>query len=652
MDYSNSFIPRLPSRYTLDKATMTESLIELQPGGSVSIKLTAEDIQTAPENMRLTIMADKYTDAYAPDAFVDIQITNPDVSYRFLNPIVDTNNGFCITELTLDSKEDYTDFVFTIRSAQAMKILSWELAGPASTSEEYIEEMRKELPRLLKDYNEMPYLVGQEETTICLISAFLVKNTDLNGHLQVSYRSTEDCQVIMRAKDNDITELFSPVIIDIKAGRGSIDIPHAYVEKFIGYHNFACTLQVTNGMLKIPTRAVLYTVDGGHLAERVMDVGMDVRDIVIRRIVTDNDPSYIYAIGVDDGLITVKARAYNEVANTAWEPRMLVGEGKEAAITFNGDWAQDKNGWRLNTDSDPWIFWVDTENNLWTQYFDDGTTKSQLATDVVDVSVVMGWRNPVFIYQDQGVIALYSKTDGTVFYRNYCTQIGGVKTWDNERQITQFDGLAENVFVFRTNDYRVGIRIKNNAGVSTVLLTTRNWAGMAVQPHTITAAAGGIKVDFIAIEYIKGFATEETITGAPAEMLLDLRYAQTDNRFIDIYNQAVLIGEVEDWGKELIFRTQNKLYNISRGDFEIIDSFNRAYYPNTAEEINDRVYKLSFTEFNNFNNVDDIGTLKFRGLVTTNGVNVVYLPFEKVFYPINLIPTSIPLPEVKEVWNE
>ena len=64
------------------------------------------------------------------------------------------------------------------------------------------------------------------------------------------------------------------------------------------------------------------------------------------------------------------------------------------------------------------------------------------------------------------------------------------------------------------------------------------------------------------------------------------------------------------------------------------------------------MYKLNFIDINNFNNVNLIGTLKFKGLITTNGVDVQYLPFEKVFHPLNLVPTEVPIPVVVEVWNE
>jgi hypothetical protein len=87
-------------------------------------------------------------------------------------------------------------------------------------------------------------------------------------------------------------------------------------------------------------------------------------------------------------------------------------------------------------------------------------------------------------------------------------------------------------------------------------------------------------------------------------------------------------------------------------DFEITDAYNRTYYPTTIEQIGDRTYKLSYLDLNNFNNVDKVGTMRFKGLVTTNAVDLIYLPFEMVFHPQNLVPTFIPLPEVGAIWNE
>lgn len=166
------------------------------------------------------------------------------------------------------------------------------------------------------------------------------------------------------------------------------------------------------------------------------------------------------------------------------------------------------------------------------------------------------------------------------------------------------------------------------------------------------AAPVSVKAEFIPIKYIDGFEEAITIRAVPATVKPDLRYTLTDNMFTEVYNQPITIEEVEDWGKELIVKTQHRLYNIDNADFEITDTFNRSYYPNTVTEISDRVYKLSFLEFNNFNNVDAQGTMKFKGLFTTNGIDIVYEPFEKIFYPLNLVPTEIPLPIVEVIYNE
>ena len=212
--------------------------------------------------------------------------------------------------------------------------------------------------------------------------------------------------------------------------------------------------------------------------------------------------------------------------------------------------------------------------------------------------------------------------------------------------------MAVDLNLFVTNDYRTGFVIEDNLGKIHWIITERNWAGMAIRPDTITANPVDVKIDFIPIKYYDGYIEDTLIRAVPTEIKSDLIYASTDNMFTEVHNQPTIIDEVEDWGKELIIKTQHRLYNINNADFEIADTFNRSYYPNVVTEISDRVYKLEFLEFNNFNNIDVQGVVKFKGLFTTNGIDLVYEPFEKTFYPLNLVPTEIPLPTVEVIYNE
>lgn len=644
MIFSKSVLPVVTSRWSYSLATTTGRQFDIAPGGWVKTTLTVEDMPVLPGIMRLNIVADRYAGLTSYETVVDILIENKDGrNYNIVVPIVNTGKNMYSVDIDFTNSE-YKTFSFTIKSKLGIKITLCELLTPAGADNTaIIEELRGELPRLLYDYNKTPLVVDYKEQTIALISAWLVRDTDLNGHIQLTYTATHETQLIIRCKDNDISELFAPILYDIKSGRGSIGIPHAYLEKKIGFHTFTVSAQVKEGSITFATRAIIYTIDGGHLASRVMDVGMDVRDIVVRRTKTEEDPSYIYAIGIDKGIASVRARSHNEIASIAWEPKLIVGEAKDAAITFNGDWAQDENGWRLNTDDEPWIFWVDAENILWAQYFDNEATKIQLATDVIDVSVVMGWRNPVLIEQDQGMIATYVKSDGTAWYRNYCIQASAVKVWELERQLTQFDGVAENVHVFRTNDYRLGIRIQNTVGVSTTLLTYRNWAGMAIAADKILGKSN-IKIDFLEITKYEAFEDEKIVSGI--NMDVSLLYASSFNKFVGIEN----IDDGEgDFGKEIIFTALHEIYDFDARDFELKDNRDIGFLILDIVKIGNRQYKLILL---NFNNAEGEVTLRFKGLYGKNEADSIYDEFEGTFIPTGLVPIEIPIPTVEAIWNE
>lgn len=144
--------------------------------------------------------------------------------------------------------------------------------------------------RLLFDYNEDRIDVAQEEVTIAMIQAKLLNDNNFNGHLQLTYNSTEDTELTIRIKDNAVSELFTPLHYKIKTGKGSIGIPHAYLDKYAGIHTLTATAQVTNGSLYFDTRSIIYTVDGAFLVGRDIIIDMDLCDIALKRTEDDEEP--------------------------------------------------------------------------------------------------------------------------------------------------------------------------------------------------------------------------------------------------------------------------------------------------------------------------------------------------------------------------
>jgi hypothetical protein len=381
--------------------------------------------------------------------------------------------------------------------------------------------------------------------------------------------------------------------------------------------------------------------------------GLGDMAFALKRTNTDMGATDAYEIHNDNGIIKTATKSLINFTKAKWQDAFTVGTGQCVAIEFDGHWLMDSNQrYNLVTEDVPYIFWTDSNNILWCQKWNDDTTKLQLATDVVDVSAIRGWKNIYVSSDDQGLIVAYIKIDGQVYYRNYCLQpLEQPAIWETEKAIAEIPIPAENISLFRTNDYRTGFIASSNGQIYWVL-TDRNWARMAVPTESITASAMEPEIELIEIEYINAYEPAEYIDVAPGSIEVELGYALTDNKFVEIYNEPTVIDGVEDWGKILIIRTEHDLHNLSVSDFEITDAYNRTYYPTTIEQIGDRTYKLSYLDLNNFNNVDKVGTMRFKGLVTTNAVDLIYLPFEMVFHPQNLVPTFIPLPEVGAIWNE
>ena len=459
MEYGANILSKQPADWAVTEGSITSASITLWGSSKASTELVASKLKSVPESMLLHLLVEPFTDTYEPSAYAGLEVTTDDGNMtRYMVPVVDTGNGVC-SVIIPTVQTSYKKLTFFIMSAHRLVVYDWSLSAPiVDDNSAALNEVKEEIPKLLADYNTATMTVGQQEEVIALISARLLENTDVSGHLQITFVASSACVVTLRLKDNDGTELFAPILYNVQRGRSSIGVPHAYLKRLLGMHTFTVTAQCSVGVLTFYTRGVMYTIDAGHLAKRTMDVGLDLRDIAICQLPGEYEPSSIYAVGIDDDdMARVRFRAYSENADIVWEPAFSLTEAKYAAIEFDGSFVRRTGDdyYTLECHRYPHVFWVDMNNDLYVQVGPDETTRLQLASHVGRVAAVRGFKSELYPEQDQGLIVAYI-INGSVFYRSYCRQPDSTYKWEHEREVPQLGTDNTNIQIHRLNDYRVG----------------------------------------------------------------------------------------------------------------------------------------------------------------------------------------------------
>lgn len=228
--------------------------------------------------------------------------------------------------------------------------------------------------------------------------------------------------------------------------------------------------------------------------------GLGQIDITMQREDPDTPPTHYYMSYIEDGEAKVAVADAANPGNFVY--RSTLGVALSTAIEFNGQWKHTASGgYGLVTDDAPWAFWIDSNNILWGKQLIEQPTLLKMSTDAVKITCVRGWHNTVELDIDQGLICLYSKKDGFLYYRNYCYQPDGSYAWDTEHKIEEITESIVDFNPFRTNDYRVGILYETSTGQIKWLISTRNWAGMAIPPEHLSVGLTDLAIDVIPIRY-------------------------------------------------------------------------------------------------------------------------------------------------------
>ena len=511
MIYGSNILSSVAADWQVTNGTVTTDSITLEADGYAVQNIDLAVLQSIPEYMLLSVVATTYADPYAMGLIAELKVlSETGVTHVYTIPIVDTGNGVCSVEFPTEAL-DHASLTFTFKATAPVVISDYALFPPKLADVDLTEVLDR-LPRLLSDYNQTAIEVTQEEDIVALISAYVTETTELTGKFTLSYVASEPTELIIRIKDNGISELYTPMYFHVNAGRGTIGIPHAYLIKQQGYHNFTVTAQVVSGSIKIDPRRVMYVIDGGRIAYNVMDIGSIVYDVTVRKLESESQISFIYAACIDDGICVIKKSEYTELPGSAWIAEATIGEAIDVAIEFDGYWNTTQYPFTFNTDEDPWVGWVTPTGSLNVRRLYAQEDPLILATDVSKVAIVRGWKNTVDIGQDHGLIVLYIK-NGVPYYRTYAEQTTGSMAWEAERPLAIFSGTAADINGFRTNDYRVGINILDSTGTTHSFITHRNWGGMASPAERIATSITDVTFEVTQITYHDTYSDEHIETG-------------------------------------------------------------------------------------------------------------------------------------------
>lgn len=399
-------------------------------------------------------------------------------------------------------------------------------------------------------------------------------------------------------------------------------------------------------------------MDSSYWTVETIRTGTNLGDVSLapRRFKVTGRPNRIYEIHVQNGIVGTAIREYPDKLKDGWQHQFSLGAGSNVAIAFDGEWERYRNLWRLVTHEKPWIFWVDSSKTLWAQLWDDTSTLWEVATNVEYCRAIRAWKNLNLADHDQGIVVGYIKTDGKVYYRNYCQLLDLTYTWEPERQVTEFTGTALSLNLFITNDYRMGFVVEDSLNDIYWYITDRNWAGMAIVADTLTVAPAELNVDLIPIEYI-GAYTQETISVAPAELVTSLLYADTDNDFIAINSPKTMLDEFnepyEDWGWIIDLTIDHPIPSLTLANVTATNLDNSTVIQMASiEKLDDFTYRLHVSDVveSGLNNIN--GDVKIDIVGAINPAGYAYINMTHTFTPVNLVPTFIPLPEVEVIYNE
>jgi hypothetical protein len=265
---------------------------------------------------------------------------------------------------------------------------------------------------------------------------------------------------------------------------------------------------------------------------------------------------------------------------------------------------------------------------------------------------IRGWREPNSTSNDQGFIVAYIKSDGKCYYRQYLYNVSDYD-WESEQEatITGVTDAFTNVTLFRTPDYRIGFAITTDQDEVYWLITSRNWAGLALRPEAMEVALTDYSITRSAITYNRGYEEEALEADLTDYSIVRLHGVSPEFTAAENINNGS-----GNWGIKIEITLDNPVYDVVDNHANFSVSADGSYYPPLAAEIktgsDNKIIILTCTDFNAAygNDIRIDYTLDAGTIVGEAGQDLETQYIE--FTPTGLVEPTTPAPEYSSAENE
>ena len=344
---------------------------------------------------------------------------------------------------------------------------------------------------------------------------------------------------------------------------------------------------------------------------------------------------------IDAGVAkVVTAAVKTKMSNHIWVDSGFSENASAISVAYDGTMPKDDRGnVEFVTESQPWIFWVDS-GVLYARKLGTEDTITLAQANCTDVSAIRGMWSEVGGF-DFGLVVFFILS-GTIYYRQY---IDGV--WMDAETVTFGPSSVTwtSIATFRTWDYRVGVQGKTSDNVLYELFTQFMGIGKQNVEH-LEITSVNADGDIIPVDY-HDTAEAENIEIAAIEAV--------GERIYGLSSMPVSATNIDDglgnYGLyvELVLDYPVTGAAENYAAFVLMDE-NSTTFAGTAisTSVDGKTLTITFPDFNSA--FGDLVLGYTPGTVQSPAVAMTAWTIE--FTPTGLVPPQIDPPEVEAMWNE